>query len=66
MVVDEAIAVEDDDEEPTDSGPAVLIHCMPCRGSGELVAQFSPGGASRWSCVACRGTGIMRLRISKA
>lgn len=52
-----------DNEEPTDVGPTITatLRCVPCRGTGELVAQFFPAAISRRPCVACGGTGRRRL-----
>ena len=32
--------------------------CVPCRGTGELVTQFSSGTVSTHPCVACHGRGF--------
>lgn len=56
--------LEQDDEETTDVGPKTQVGCpcVPCRGTGELLARFPPGSSVfRRSCVACGGTGIRLL-----
>jgi hypothetical protein len=65
MAAADTVALQDDDEESTDIGQALWIRCVPCRGSGQLVTQFSPSTPSRRSCVACGGKGIVRLPAPK-
>jgi hypothetical protein len=56
----EFVPLHEDDEEVTGVAPPSLVktRCIPCRGSGELLAVFLPSLVSRRPCVACRGTGF--------
>jgi len=62
----EFVPLEEDDEEVTDLGPSGLAkeRCIPCHGSGELVALFFPSSVlSRRPCVACQGTGFHQTLV---
>jgi hypothetical protein len=65
MQAQEFVPLEEDEDEVTALGPPVLAKtcCIPCRGSGELVAVFFPTVVSRHPCVACRGTGLNQTLV---
>lgn len=62
----QAVPLTEDDEEDTDAGAStvVLRRCVPCAGTGSLVAVFEGSVASRRRCLACDGKGLVRTVLT--